>query len=238
MIRGVVHNGCIGPAVNLPNSITMGRIFCVPVLIWMLSPHFPHGAFHGEQEIIASLFFVVVSISDGIDGYLARSRGQITTMGMLLDPIADKLLITSAYVTLVQFNPHVVKPWIVVIVVGREFLVSGLRSIASTEGFTIEASDLGKLKTVIQIVSVVAATLARGWQEWHFGWFIVPVDLIAVVGIYYMATVSTISAVDYFVAFWRKIDRATETRRRSDNEFVLSRRKKSAPPAAHNATQP
>lgn len=223
---------------NLPNSITMGRIFCVPVLIWMLSPHFPHSGWHGEQEVLASAFFIVVSISDGIDGFLARRRGQITTMGMLLDPIADKLLITSAYIALVEFNPHVVKPWIAVIVIGREFLVSGLRSIASTEGFTIEASDLGKLKTVIQIVSVVVAILDRGWYEWRFGWFIVPVDLIAVVGIYYMAAVSTISAIDYFVAFWRKIERATATRRSSDNEFVLSRRKKSAAPAARNATQP
>lgn len=222
---------------NLPNSITMGRIFCVPLLIWMLSPHFPHGGWHGEQEIVASLFFILVSISDGIDGYLARSRGQITTMGMLLDPIADKLLITSAYVALVMFNPEVVKPWIVVVVIGREFLVSGLRSIASAEGFTIEASDLGKLKTVIQIVSVVAATLDHGWKVWQFGWFIVPVHLIAVVGIYYMAAVSTISAVDYFVAFWRKIDGATATRRNSDNEFVLSRRRKKVQPG-HNATQP
>src|ERR1700691_2353586 len=200
----------------------MGRIFCIPVLIWMLSPHFPHGR-HGEQEIVASLFFILLSISDGVDGYLARHRGQITTMGMLLDPIADKLLITSAYVALVEFNPHVVKAWIVIVVIGREFLVSGLRSIASTEGFTITASDLGKLKTVIQIVSVVAALLDHGWHEWHFGWFIVPVDLIAVVAIYFMALVSTISAVDYFVGFWRKIDRASSGRRKSDNEFVLSR---------------
>jgi len=223
--------------VNLPNSITMGRIFCVPVLIWMLSPHFPHSGWHGEQELAASLFFIVVSISDGIDGYLARHRGQITTMGMLLDPIADKLLITSAYVALVEYNPHVVKPWIVVVVVGREFLVSGLRSIASTEGFTIEASDVGKLKTVIQIVSVAAATLDHGWHVWHIGWFIIPVHLFAVVGIYYMTSISILSAIDYFVAFWRKIERATATRRRTDNEFVLSRRKKASSPPAHNATQ-
>jgi len=222
--------------VNLPNSITLSRIFCIPILIWMLSSHFPHGGFHGEQEIVASLFFILVSISDGVDGYLARSRGQITTMGMLLDPIADKLLITSALVALVEFNPHIVKPWIVVVVVGREFLVSGLRSIASTEGFTIEASDVGKLKTVIQIVSVVAATLDRGWVVWHWGWFIVPVHLIAVVGIYYMAGISILTAVDYFVAFWRKIEKASATHRRSDNELVLSRRKKAAA-AARNAAQ-
>lgn len=215
----------------------MGRIFCVPVLIWMLSPHFPHSGFHGEQEIIASAFFIIVSISDGVDGYLARSRGQITTMGMLLDPIADKLLITSAYVELVQFNPHVVKPWIVVVVVGREFLVSGLRQIASTEGFTIEASDVGKLKTVIQIVSVVLATLDQGWNVWRFGWFIFPVHLFAVVGIYYMAAISILTGVDYFVAFWRKIEKATATRRSTDNAFVLSRKKERAVPPAHKATQ-
>jgi CDP-diacylglycerol--glycerol-3-phosphate 3-phosphatidyltransferase len=217
--------------VNLPNSITMIRIFAVPLLIWMLSPHFPHGGWHGEQEIIASLFFILVSISDGVDGYLARSRGQITTMGTLLDPLADKLLITAAYIALVQYNPQIVKPWIAVLVIGREFLVSGLRSIASAEGFTIEASDLGKLKTVIQIVSVVAAILAHGWYEWHFGWFIMPVYLVAFVGIYWMAAVSTISAVDYFVAFWRKIERASNVRRTRENAFVLSRRKKDLPAA-------
>jgi CDP-diacylglycerol--glycerol-3-phosphate 3-phosphatidyltransferase len=212
----------------------MSRIFCVPVLLWMLSPYFPHTGWHW-QEIIASLFFIVVSISDGIDGYLARSRGQITTMGMLLDPLADKLLITAAYITLVEYNPHVVKPWIAVIVIGREFLVSGLRSIASTEGFTIEASDLGKLKTLIQIVSVVAAILDHGWHVWHFGWFIMPVDLIAIVGIYWMTAVSVISAIDYFVAFWSKINKATSKRRSTDNEFVLSRKKGSAASAAKNA---
>ena len=211
----------------------MIRIFAVPVLIWMLSPHFPHGGWHGEQEIIASLFFILVSISDGVDGYLARHRGQITTMGTLLDPLADKLLITAAYIALVQYNPQVVKPWIAVLVIGREFLVSGLRSIASAEGFTIEASDLGKLKTVIQIVSVVAAILAHGWYEWHFGWFIMPVYLVAFVGIYWMATVSTISAIDYFVAFWRKIEHASSTRRTRENAFVLSRRNKKDLPAAN-----
>src|ERR1700723_3639484 len=120
----------------------MSRICCIPLLIWMLSSYFPYRG-HGEQEIAASLLFILASITDGVDGYLARRRGQITTMGMLLDPLADKLLITSAYIALVQYNPHVVKPWIAGLVIGREFLVSGLRSIASSEGFTIAASDLG-----------------------------------------------------------------------------------------------
>ena len=210
---------------NLPNSITLSRIAAVPILIWMLSPHFPHGGFYGEQEIVTAAFFILVSISDGVDGYLARRRGQITTMGMLLDPLADKLLITAAYITLVEYNPHVVKPWIAVLVIGREFLVTGLRSIASSEGFTIQASDVGKLKTVIQIVSVGFVILDHGWRVLHFGWFIMPVDLIAVVGIYYMAGISTLSAIDYFVGFWRKIEHASKGSRKRDNAFVLSRRK-------------
>jgi CDP-diacylglycerol--glycerol-3-phosphate 3-phosphatidyltransferase len=210
--------------VNLPNSITMSRICCIPLLIWMLSNYFPLRSVHGEQEIFASLLFILASITDGVDGYLARKRGQITTMGMLLDPLADKLMITAAYVCLVQFNPHLLKAWVAVLVIGREFLVNGLRSIASSEGFTIEASDLGKLQTVIQIVSVVAVILAHGWYEWHFGWFILPVEWIAIAAIYFMVLISIISAVDYFVAFWRKIDHASADRR-SRSSFVLSRRK-------------
>ena len=209
---------------NLPNSITLTRIAAIPLLIWILcTPRFANER-TGEREILASAVFILASITDGIDGYLARKRGQITTMGMLLDPLADKLMITAAYVCLVQFNPHLMKAWVVVLVIGREFLVSGLRSIASSEGFTIEASDLAKLKTVIQIVSVVAVILAHAWYAWHFGWFILPVEWIAIAAIYFMVLVSIISAVDYFVAFWRKIDHASADRR-SHASFVLSRRK-------------
>ena len=192
----------------------MSRIVSVPLLIWLLSPSFPfHDAAYGQQEIIASLVFIAASITDGVDGYLARKRGQITTIGMLLDPLADKLMISAAFICLVSYNPHVMKPWIAVLVIGREFLVSGLRSIASSEGFTIEASDLGKLKTIIQIVSVVATILAHRWYEWHFGWFTLWVYPTAITAIYFMVVVSIISAIDYFVAFWRKIDRASTTAR-------------------------
>jgi CDP-diacylglycerol--glycerol-3-phosphate 3-phosphatidyltransferase len=227
---------------NLPNSITLTRIATVPLLMWILSPAFPanhaaHGLLGGEQEIIASGVFILASITDGLDGYLARRRKQITTLGMLLDPLADKLMVTAAYIILVAYNPRIVPPWIAVIIIGREFLVSGLRSIATSEGFTIDASEIGKLKTVIQIVSVVAATLDHGWYVWHWGWFIVPVDLIAVVGIYYTAAVSIVSAIDYFVAFWRKIDKAAAKQRTRDNDYVLSRRKKNPPAAARKVTQ-
>jgi len=212
---------------NLPNSITMSRILMIPVFLWILSPHYLWQGSHGEQEIAASVLFVLASITDGVDGYLARKRNQITTMGMLLDPLADKIMVTSALIALVAYNPSVVKVWIAVVIISREFLISGLRSIASSEGFTIQASDLGKLKTVIQIVSVVSAILAHHWYQWQFGIFIVPVKWFAVTAIYYTVLVSTVSVIDYFIGFWKKIDHASndsrsEKRRKS---FVLSRAK-------------
>ena len=209
---------------NLPNSITTSRILCVPLLIWLLSPHFPLRGTPGAQELFVSVFFVLAFVTDGVDGYLARKRGQITTLGMLLDPLADKLLITAAFIALVEYNPHIVKPWIATVVIGREFLVSGLRSIASSEGFTIAASDLGKFKTVVQIVSVVAAVLDHRWQAWYIGWFVFPVDSLAVASIYFMALISVISAADYFWAFWRKVDRAGADRRERESALLLARK--------------
>ena len=212
---------------NLPNSITMSRIAMIPLLLWILSPHFAWQRSNGEQEIAASVLFVLASITDGLDGYLARKRQQITTIGMLLDPIADKVMVTGALIALVAYNPDVVKVWIAVVIIGREFLVSGLRSIASSEGFTIEASDLGKLKTVIQIVSVVSAILAHHWNQWQFGVVVIPLRWIAITAIYFTVLVSVISAIDYFVGFWKKIDHASKDRRKA---FVLSRRKSASAP--------
>jgi CDP-diacylglycerol--glycerol-3-phosphate 3-phosphatidyltransferase len=208
--------------VNLPNSITLSRIAMIPLLLWILSAHFPWQGPHGEQEILASVLFIMASITDGLDGYLARKRKQITTMGMLLDPIADKIMVTGALIALVAYNPDVVKVWIAVVIIGREFLISGLRSIASSEGFTIQASDLGKLKTVVQIVSVVSAILAHHWYQWQFGVLIIPVKWYAVTAIYFTVAVSSISAIDYFVGFWKQIDHASKDRRKT---FVLTRRK-------------
>ena len=209
---------------NLPNSITLTRIFSIPLLIWILSTsRFPSGT--AEKELLASALFIAASITDGIDGYLARKRGQITTMGMLLDPLADKLLIAAAFITLVQFNPSLVPAWMAVVIIGREFLVSGLRSIAASEGFTIEASDLGKFKTVVQIVSVVAVILDHRWKEWPvYGSYFFPVHWIAFLAIWFMVFLSLVSAIDYFAAFWSKIDRQVVKRRR--RAFVLSRRRK------------
>ena len=148
--------------VNLPTYITLTRIFSIPVLIWILSSSRFSSA-NGERELLASFVFIAASLTDAIDGYLARRRAQVTTMGMLLDPVADKLLIAAAFITLVQFNPRIVPAWMAVIIIGREFLVSGLRSIAASEGFTIQASELGKLKMFVQIFSVVAAIVDHHW---------------------------------------------------------------------------
>jgi len=191
--------------------------------MWVLSSS-RFSSVNGEKELLASALFIAAYITDGIDGYIARRRGQITTMGILLDPLADKLLIAAAFVTLVQFNPRLVPPWIAVVIIGREFLVSGLRSIAASEGFTIEASDLGKFKMFVQIVSVVAVIIDHRWQQWPVGRYVFSVHWIAYFAIWFMVALSLLSAGDYFVAFWKKIDRHVVKRRR--RAFILSRRKK------------
>ena len=163
----------------------------------------------------------------------AVAAGLVTMY--LLCVLTDKLLVAAGFIILVAYNPRVVPPWIAVLVIGREFLVSGLRSIASSEGFTIDASEIGKLKTVIQIVSVVAAILAHRWDYWNWGGFIIAVHFIAVTAVYWMTAVSIISAVDYFVGFWKKIDHASEKKRKR-RSFVLSRKAK-AERAAENVSR-
>ncbi len=210
---------------NLPNSITMSRIIMIPLFLWILSPYFPWRG-HGVQELSASVLFVLASTTDGLDGYLARKRGQITTMGMLLDPLADKIMVTAALIELVAYTPQIVKVWIAVVIIGREFLISGLRSIAASEGFTITASELGKLKTVIQIVAVVSSILAHAWDRWQIGFLVIPVKWYAIAAVYFTVLVSSISAIDYFVGFWKKIDHASRDRRDSGDRpksAVLSR---------------
>jgi CDP-diacylglycerol--glycerol-3-phosphate 3-phosphatidyltransferase len=211
--------------VNLPNYITLSRIAAIPLIIWVLTTSHFSARQNTLRVLLASSIFVLASITDGLDGYLARRRAQITTMGVLLDPLADKLMIAAAFITLVQLIPSIVSVWVAVIVIGREFLISGLRSIAASEGFTIEASELGKLKMVVQIVSVVSAILVLRWDSWPlFGGLVFPLRWIAVFAVWFMVAVSVISAVDYFVGFWKKIDKHAERRRR--RPFILSRRKK------------
>ena len=164
---------------NLPNSITLIRIFSIPLLMWILSSG-RFSSVHGEKELLASAVFIAASMTDGIDGYLARKRGQITTMGILLDPSGRQASYRRRlhYAGAVESQPG--SRMDRVIVIGREFMVSGLRSIAASEGFTIEASELGKFKMVVQIVSVVAVILDHRWKEWPvYGHYIFPIHWIA-----------------------------------------------------------
>lgn len=217
---------------NLPNYLTLSRIASVPLLIWLLSPHCQWFTQPGQREFTAVTLFVLASITDGFDGYLARRRNQVTTLGMLLDPLADKLMVAGAFIALVQFNPTIVPAWVAVIVIGREFLVSGLRSIASSEGFTIEASDFGKFKMVAQIVAISLAIVHHYWFEIDLKYLTFHTEIVARTMMWIMVTISLISAFDYFAGFWKKIDHsASRTRRR--RPFVLSRKKK--PRATENA---
>src|SRR3954463_9650288 len=129
---------------NLANGLTLARIFAVPLIVAVLLTGSPK---HGDM-LIAAIIFLLASATDLLDGYIARKRGQVTTLGILLDPVADKLLISSVFISLVQL--HLAPAWMVVIIIGREFAISGLRNIAADQGFTIDASELGKIKMVAQ----------------------------------------------------------------------------------------
>src|ERR1700723_1381577 len=141
---------------NLPNALTILRIFFVPFLVAVLVEQDLRIEWHGTvwmpNEFLALIIFWVAAATDLLDGYLARRWGQVTTIGTLLDPIADKLLVSAALISLVQVR--VVPGWLVVLLVGREFAVSGLRSIAAVEGYTIKASELGKTKTFWQVLAI------------------------------------------------------------------------------------
>ncbi len=190
---------------NLPNSITLSRIGCIPVFVWVLSTSVIRP---GTQELLAAGIFILASITDGLDGYLARKHGLISSVGMLLDPMADKLLIAAGLILLVHLTPTLMPPWIVVLVLGREFLITGLRSVAVSEGFAIQAREMGKLKMVVQIVAVVSTIFAHRWFEWNWWGFIVGVQFTARLAIWFMVAVTLLSAVDYFLAFWHQVNRS------------------------------
>src|SRR2546427_3132273 len=178
---------------NLPNSLTLLRIFFVPVLIVILltrSPNFEFWGFSMHFEVWGVLILLLAAATDWADGYLARRRFQVTTLGILLDPIADKLLISAAFISLVDM--HLVKAWMVVIIIGREFTVLGLRNIASAEGFTIAASVLGKTKMVLQVCAV--AVLIAGASHA----FLKPLALVL---LWLVVASALISAAQYFFRF-------------------------------------
>jgi CDP-diacylglycerol--glycerol-3-phosphate 3-phosphatidyltransferase len=201
---------------NLPNLLTLLRIFFVPLLVAALVQDrmdFFLGATHVSHEFLALGIFLVASVTDLLDGYLARRWKQVTTVGTLLDPIADKLLISAALIALVQVQ--VVPAWVVVLIVGREFAVSGLRSIAASAGYTIRASELGKTKMVAQVIAVSLFLLGMHWKglaPWAMWWM------------WCVVAFALISAADYFRKFWRKV--SDEIKLRGRRELLLLERER------------
>ncbi len=137
---------------NLPNSLTLLRIFIAPLLVVVLLTKFSEDWVGLPQHIAGVSLFLIASLTDVLDGWVARRRKQVSKLGILLDPIADKLLISAAFISLVE--NRLAPAWAVVIIIGREFAVSGLRSIAAAEGWAIPASKAGKIKMFLQVVTI------------------------------------------------------------------------------------
>ena len=180
---------------NIPNLLSISRILAVPIfIILMLEPD-------PARSLAAAIVFLFASATDWLDGYLARKWGQVTKMGKLLDPIADKILVASALIILVNINKE--DAWLAVaaiVIIGREFAVTGLRAIASSEGIVIPAETTGKYKTGTQIVAILSFVLDYHMEtSWltTLGWITL---LIAVM-------LSVYSAVQYFMRFWKKLKR-------------------------------
>src|SRR5271154_6665759 len=205
---------------NLPNLLTLLRIFFVPLLVAAL---LADGTFFASvqtqipftHEIFALAVFLIAAVTDLLDGYLARRWGQITTVGMLLDPIADKLLVSAALVSLVQI--HRVPAWMVVLVIGREFAVSGLRSIAAAEGYTIEASDLGKTKMITQVIAISMVLISIRWES---------LNGFAMLWMWGVVIFGIASAIQYFRKFWRMVDDSIKHRRRQQLLRIERQRKR------------
>jgi len=175
------------PRINVPTYLTLFRIFLVPILVVVMLTRF-----EGKVWLGVAIFWLA-SITDFFDGYLARKKRQVTSLGKLLDPIADKLLISAAFISLVEMG--LAPAWMVVIIVGREFAVSGLRQVALAYEIVIQASMLGKFKMVFQVIAISLLILG---EKFHFLW--VP----GIVFLWIVLVLAIGSSIDYFMRFWRK----------------------------------
>ena len=199
---------------NLANGLTLARIFAVPLIVAVLLT----GSKHGGEMLIAAIIFLLASATDLFDGYIARKRGQVTTLGVLLDPVADKLLISLVFISLVQLD--LVPAWMVCIIIGREIAVDGLRLIASDQGFTIAASELGKIKMVAQVVAITLLLLGTRYPNFHR----------AGQGALYVVVLFALwSAVGYFRTFWTKIDDRFKAKERRRLTLVKKRPRRHVP---------
>ena len=183
---------------SLPNLLTVFRILLVPVLVAVLLQAAPHGSW------IAAAVFAAAALTDTLDGYLARSRRSVTNFGKVMDPIADKLLVAAALISLVSLNR--VEPWVAMVIIAREFAVSGLRVAAGAQGVVIPASRLGKVKTITQVAAILALIAVHDAG-----------DLWVQVLLYTAVATTLASGADYFLNFRRRIEEARErARRRAD----------------------
>ena len=196
---------------NLPNTLTLSRIFFVPLLVAVLlrkgNIEVDAGWVTFTREWIALLIFLTAALTDLLDGYLARRRRQVTTIGKLLDPIADKVLISAAFISLVGLGR--VPAWMVVLIVSREFAVSALRYVALTEGITIAASDLGKTKMVAQVVAVSLLLMAP---------YSPLIDTLAYISLWLVVLITVWSMVDYFRSFWKRPEAPVKS---EDDELIV-----------------
>jgi CDP-diacylglycerol---glycerol-3-phosphate 3-phosphatidyltransferase len=185
---------------NLPNSLTVARIFLVPLLVSVLLTKFEGRLVLGlPVELVGAAIFGLASLTDWLDGYLARRRGQVTWVGQVLDPIADKLLISATLVSLVQLD--LAPAWMVAIIIGRELAITGLRNLAYARGLTMPASPLGKLKMVSQVVAILLLIL--GWER--MPWLL----LLGQAALWVVLATALWSAVDYFLRFNRAMSGLT-----------------------------
>jgi CDP-diacylglycerol--glycerol-3-phosphate 3-phosphatidyltransferase len=177
---------------NLPNTLTLGRMFLVPLLVVVLLTEFEGRLILGmPREVIGAAIFAIASLTDWLDGYLARRRGQVTWLGQMMDPLADKLLTSAAFISLVQLGAA--PAWMVALIIGREIAITGLRSLASSRGVTIPASRLGKIKMASQVTAILLLILGWGPMPW-----LAPIGRGA---LWVVMAAAVISAADYYRRF-------------------------------------
>lgn len=182
---------------NIPNRITVSRILLIPIFVIVMMFNFDWGTmklFGAEMPVnhfVGALIFIIASTTDGLDGYYARKYNLVTTLGKFLDPLADKLLVSAAFIMLVEIGAAPAPAWVIILILSREFAVTGLRSILAGEGTIVAASNLGKFKTVTQIVAITSLLL----HNTFFVLFGIPFDVIML----YIALFFTLwSGWDYF----------------------------------------
>jgi CDP-diacylglycerol--glycerol-3-phosphate 3-phosphatidyltransferase len=177
---------------NLPNSLTISRIFFVPLLVVVLLTKFEgHRILGVSKEIVGAAIFGLASLTDWLDGYLARRRQQTTMFGQVIDPFADKLLTSAALISLVQMD--LAPAWMVVMIVGRDFAVTALRTLAYARGVAIAASPLGKIKMVAEVIAILALILGHGRVQ--------PLLIVGQIGLWVVLASALASALDYFRRF-------------------------------------